>query len=364
MSNRTNIYYWKCDRPEAFATLGKQWCNPEREQLEADLDRLCRSLFGDDRYRLEQTFGQGNHRNYKVRHKDRCYFIRVENSHDCDDYMIVETEVIRLVSQVGVPVPRIYTVDASRSTFPFAFQVMDCFPNPDINGLYKKGELDTTAIMRQLGGHIARWQTITTDGFGLFNTDLLRSEGVLRGLSPNYPDYYRLNLDNHLDFLSARGFISPGFAAEIRRTVEENASFLELDSGCLVHKDIAFWNLLGTRDRILSVIDWDDTIMGDPTDDLSLMACYHCWQELQPLFDGYSAVRPLPDQFEKRFWLHLLRNILFKAVIRVGAGYFNKDLDFFLVQSEQGGSGLKTVGHGAGEVRPVRHDSDQHDISS
>ena len=41
-------------------------------------------------------------------------------------------------------------------------------------------------------------------------------------------------------------------------------------------------------------------------------------------------MRPLPENFEPRFWLHLLRNMLFKAVIRVGAGYFQKNSDFFL----------------------------------
>ena len=34
------------------------------------------------------------------------------------------------------------------------------------------------------------------------------------------------------------------------------------------------------------------------------------------------SVRPLPDDFERRFRMHLLRNMIFKSVIRVGAGYY------------------------------------------
>jgi hypothetical protein len=45
----------------------------------------------------------------------------------------------------------------------------------------------------------------------------------------------------------------------------------------------------------------------------------------------------LPDDWRPRFWLHLLRNLIVKAVIRVGAGYFERDAGFFLIGS--GGSG-------------------------
>ena len=59
------------------------------------------------------------------------------------------------------------------------------------------------------------------------------------------------------------------------------------------------------------------------------------------LFDGYKSVKPLPEEYERRFWLHLLRNIIFKAVIRVGAGYFEKGNGFFLVNSSEGNNTLR-----------------------
>ena len=41
------------------------------------------------------------------------------------------------------------------------------------------------------------------------------------------------------------------------------------------------------------------------------------------------------------FWLHLLRNLLVKAVIRVGAGYFERDSQFFLIGSGSSGDDLR-----------------------
>ncbi|MDR0902923.1 MAG: hypothetical protein LBM92_09180, partial [Opitutaceae bacterium] len=54
-----------------------------------------------------------------------------------------------------------------------------------------------------------------------------------------------------------------------------------------------------------------------------------------------GALRKLPPFYEKRFWLHLLRNMLWKAVIRVGAGYFNMNSGLFLIGAGGDGAGLR-----------------------
>ena len=116
---------------------------------------------------------------------------------------------------------------------------------------------------------------------------------------------------------------------------------LDLPQGCLVHKDTALWNLLGTERAITAVIDWDDCIAGDPLDDLSLLGCFHDGAFLRAAFAGYAAVRSLPPDHVARFWLHVLRNMIFKAVIRVGAGYFQHDSRFFLIGAGETGASLR-----------------------
>lgn len=343
MKNRENIYYWKCDRPEKMTSL-KPAAETDLSALREEVSRLCTGYFGDMDFTIGKSCGQGNHKNFIISRGGSDYFIRIEDGDDADGYMLVETEVIRRVAELGVPTPRIFAVDVTRKDFRFAYQLMEKFRDADINLIYKEGNLDTPAIMRQLGGYIATWQAITTDGFGPFNTVELSGTGRLAALHKTYAEYYMLNLGRHLDYLVSENFITASASDAIRKAVSSASECLELDRGCLVHKDIAFWNLIGRRDSIVSVIDWDDTIMGDPADDLSLMACYHSWQELEPLFDGYTSVRPLPDDFERRFWLHLLRNMIFKAVIRVGAGYFTRRNDFFLVPAAgNGDNNLKEI---------------------
>jgi hypothetical protein len=99
--------------------------------------------------------------------------------------------------------------------------------------------------------------------------------------------------------------------------------------------------VLGGPDRIVAIIDFDDAISGDSMDDLSLLACFHNAQFLSSALDGYQSIRPLPVEYEKRFWLHLLRNMIVKSVIRVGAGYFDRDDGFFLISAGGTGGSLK-----------------------
>ena len=76
-------------------------------------------------------------------------------------------------------------------------------------------------------------------------------------------------------------------------------------------------------------------------DDLALLGCFHDGTFLRAAFDGYAAVRPMPPDYARRFWLHLLRNMIFKAVIRVGAGYFHHDSKFFLIGAAGNGASLR-----------------------
>ncbi|MEY4485086.1 MAG: hypothetical protein RL693_2538, partial [Verrucomicrobiota bacterium] len=51
----------------------------------------------------------------------------------------------------------------------------------------------------------------------------------------------------------------------------------------------------------------------------------------------------LPEEFKLRFWLHLLRNMIVKAVIRVGAGYFERTDGFFLIGTGESGAELRRI---------------------
>lgn len=339
--NRTQIYYWKCDRPSAFGTLQNSTSAKESMAIALQLRSVLASHFNADDFSLRAGRGQGNHVTFLADHNGKTFFIRLENGPEKDNYMVVEQKLVDTVRALGIPTANIYKTDVTRDVVDFAFQVMEFMDYQDLNQLYKSKKLDFITVAFEIGKCIATWQDIMEQGFGPFNTDLVIKEKRLEGLHADYPTYFFLNLQKHLDFLYRRNFLTHQQAIDIWQTIDGHKDLLQLQQGCLVHKDMALWNLLGTETEIKAVIDWDDAILGDPTDDLSLLACFHDQDVIDAAVRGYSSVKELPEEFETRFYLHLLRNMIVKAVIRVGGNYFEKKDDFFLIETGEEGSSLE-----------------------
>lgn len=356
-ADRRSIYYWKCDRAAAFHGTAPRSGDDSIEEL---LRAAIGAVFSGKPVSIRPASGQGNHLTYVAAIAEEEFFVRVEDGPERDDYLEVESHVLGQVAGVGVPVPRVLAVDATRADVPFAWQVLEKIPHPDLNSHFKRGRLRLDDVAEKIGVTVARWQTIEPHGFGPFSTAGLRRTRSLTGFHARYDDYFRLNLERHLRFLTDRAFFSAAEAAELLREIDRHSDLLQLPAGCLVHKDLALWNILGTETEIAAFIDWDDTISGDPMDDLSLLACFYDGPVLARALAGYATVRPLPEEARRRFWLHLLRNMIVKAVIRVGAGYFDRTDGFFLIGTGTSGSDLKTFTRArlAAALRGLRQDAD------
>ena len=329
MISRQDIYYWKCDRESAFTN--DSLISNETSSLEAFISSLLQEYFGDRSFSVRSAGGQGNHMTFIVEHQQKKYFLRLENGPENDVNMEVEAHILNKVRDVGVPTPKIYKVDASRTEVSFAYQIMEFMDYADLNSIYNETSLKLYRLAENIGSYMAEWQSIRPKGFGPFNAGILRKNDKLEGFHESYHDYYFLNLQKHLDYLVLHNFFSEKEACCVLEVIRENTEYLNLEQGCLVHKDLALWNILGDEKHIGAIIDWDDSISGDPMDDISLMACFHSKEIVYAILKGYQNVRPLPDNYIQRFWLHLLRNMIVKAVIRVGGGYFYKENNFFLI---------------------------------
>lgn len=340
-STRRDIYYWKCDRPAAFHGTAQGDSRRPSQETESLVRDLLTRHFGVPPTTLRDGGGQGNHLTFIATVDGHDVFVRIEDGPEQDDYIAVESVVMERVSALGVPTPCVYATDATRSVAPFAWQILERIAEPDLNRHFKAGTLVPSEVAARIGRLIATWQGVAVEGFGPFDVQHLASDGTLRGLHDNYPSYYFTCLDAHLAFLVERSFLTQPQAEAMHTAIDHHRALLDLRAPCLVHKDTALWNLLGTERDVTAVIDWDDCVGGDPMDDLALLGCFHDGAFLRAAFDGYASVRPLPTDHVPRFWLHLLRNMIFKAVIRVGAGYFDHDSQFFLVGAGSDGKALR-----------------------
>ncbi len=334
--SRRDIYYWKCDRPAAFH--GTQTRGDADAQIEQPLRTALQQHFDTQAVALSAGVGQGNHLTWNAEVNGQPMFLRVENGPEQDGHLAIESALLERVRAVGVITPRVHACDATRSRVPFAWQALELISAPDLNHWFKQCRLDLPHIAFDIGVAVAQWQQITLPGFGTMDESL-------KGYHASYTDYYHLRLDQHLTFLVTRGFLTQPQSDEILAEIENHRTLLQLNTGCFVHKDLALWNILGSESQIAAFIDFDDAISGDPMDDLSLLACFHDDAFLHRAFAGYQSIRTFPSDHLRRFWLHLLRNMIVKAVIRVGAGYFDRDDGFFLISSGTSGQSLREFTH-------------------
>lgn len=337
--NRRDIYYWKCDRPSAFH--GTELRRVPEMGLEENLIAAMRRRFDAKAISISPTGSQGHHLTWRAFIDGRPMFVRVQDGDDDDGHLAVESKLTQAIAGEGVPVPEIYAMEKRTPFAPFAWQAMELIPHPDLNDWFKRGELAIPQIASSIGSAVAQWQRIRPRGFGPLHTPTRRVASQFVACHARYHSYFHVRLAQHLSFLEAKGFIDTAQQREIHGAIDEHDPLLELASGCLVHKDLALWNVLGTRDHIAAFIDFEDAISGDEMDDLSLLACFHDAEFVAHAIAGYQTVRPLPEEYQRRFWLHLLRNMIVKAVIRVGAGYFDRDDAFFLISSGQSGKDLR-----------------------
>lgn len=367
--SRRDIYYWKCDRTAAFH--GTQTRGGDDAELEQQLRDALQQHFNAKAVVLSAGAGQGNHLTWNADVDGQTMFVRVENGPEKDAHLAVESELLDHVWAAGVATPRVFGCDASRSRVPFAWQALERIAAPDLNHWFKQGTLDVSRIAFDIGTAVAKWQGVSFEGFGPVENCTVASQlssdapvakqlGYIAGCHASYVNYFHLRLEEHLAFLVSRSFLTREQSAEIRAEIENHRALLDLEHGCFVHKDLALWNILGTRDQIAAFIDFDDAISGDPMDDLSLLACFHDAAFLQRAFEGYQSIRTFPLEHMRRFWLHLLRNMIVKAVIRVGAGYFDRDDGFFLISSGSSGQSLRetTLSRFALALRGLREGSD------
>lgn len=327
-AGRQGIYYWKCDRPSAFHGIR---ADRNTDGIDAQLRSAIQPLFPGLPIQLRDGGGQGNHLTWIAEISGQKFFVRVENGPEKDGQLEVETYVMNRVRQCGVRTPRVHHVDTERRTVPFAWQLMDLIECKDLNYFHKQGQLDAVEIAFEIGQAIAQWQSVDVTGFGHFDPRVLRASGKLQGFHSTYPDYFLLNWDRHLRFLVKAQFLSRDEAGWIDKVVTEHRELLELTKGCLVHKDLAFWNILGDARGVVAYIDWDDAVSADEADDLSLLGCFHDGAVIARATQGYQSIAPLPEEFTGRFWLHMIRNMVVKSVIRAGAGYFQRSDSFYLI---------------------------------
>lgn len=320
---RYGIYYRKCDQP--VAGLFKE------KYKDADISDIVARVFeryaGHAPQEIRGLGCDGNHYAYRVKDGGTEYLFRGDTTRDDDEYMLAESAFMKAASAAGVPVPRVYACDTGMEQEPCRWQLLEWIPGKALVDYDRDKSLNRPAVAAQIGQVFRILHSIPMEGFGFADTDYLKATGKLRGLYGTYAEYFNCRLPEHLAYLKEHGVLSDDILARSRQVFEAAGKMLQLSQAYVVHRDPAFWNMVGEPDKLRALIDWDDAVGGDPADDIGLMYCFEGDEFMAGVLKAYGQV---PDDFMARVNLHFLRNMLWKTVIRHKNGYFDKGADFFL----------------------------------
>ncbi len=329
---RDNIYYWKCDSPLTPEEKRKLFFQDKyTSERFLHLATRCVELWrGQTPARITGANCDGNHFAFIVTlTSGEKVFLRGDEGTD-DDYMLAETAAMSLAVRHGIPTPKTLFSSVGNNELGVNFQILELIGHKPLDKFHKDGSIDLERIAAQLGTYLRQLHSIKLEGFGFFNTATLKAGGPLHGLYASYADYFHTRLEEHLAYLTQCGLLNSRENSDIQAIIKSCEDVLKIKHGALTHRDAALWNVLGTPTDIKAIIDWDDCVSGEPADDLGMLLCLYNPDFTEPLLRSYGNGTEPDAAFMRNIWLHMLRNMLWKAKLRHSLGYFDRGAGFFI----------------------------------
>ncbi len=332
---RSDVFYWKCDHSLSVESKKELYfADKYTEGSSATAKSIVCEFLGKEPFEFSNLKVDGNHFAYCFSDGKSKFLLRTDDGLSDDCYMLAESAIMEELGKSGLPVPKVFATSIDLKKFPVRFQIMEFLETPSINTYYRQDTLNLPSIAREFGVFLSRLHQHKHPKFGFVNIGILSREKRICGIDPTWAAYFNKCLPKHLGYLQDKQILSAATISQIKQIFESCREWLNIKEGSLLHRDFAYWNILGTPEKICAVIDWDDAVIGDPADDLGIVNCFNSPEFMETLLESYSSVTPLDDSFRPRIWFYTLRNMLWKTMIRHYMGYFDRDKNFFLNKND------------------------------
>ncbi|MBN2446035.1 MAG: phosphotransferase [Phycisphaerae bacterium] len=316
------IFYAKTDTPCPDDVLRSLKAPRHAGVIAIDeLAHVCAEVLGKRPAFIESLAQQGTyHALYRVSVAGQCSLIlrlNVLSDRQRDFQLYVEQAVSDLARAAAIPAPRVVHLDTSRRRCPFDFALLEEAEGQSLRTLDHDDAL-ILPWLAELGRVTATLHSIERPGFGWIDVRPLLARGPARleGIFSDWADYVLLNLDAHLRTCVAINAVTLDETRRIEALFERHRDLLVGVPAALLHGDLGNHNIFIDGQRISAVLDWEDCLLGDPVFDIAFWATFHPRRRHQVFLDAYQDIRPLPADFEPRFWLYFLRVALSKTVHR------------------------------------------------
>ena len=197
-----------------------------------------------------------------------------------DEALVLEAWAIEQVRALGVPAPRVITLDSSASRFPGRYLILEKvsgLPLPPIWRERGPDEADLTpdqlrAVLRSTGEHLHLVHSIIVAGYGRLDDERYLRTGDVRGQHDSWSGVLLPPALAALDYLEPQALIARELCAALRNTLETHAEILHIcDDPRLLHGDLGTKHIFVDRltAAVTGIIDWGDRESGDPAMELA-----------------------------------------------------------------------------------------------
>lgn len=180
-----------------------------------------------------------------------------------ENEIAAEAWACRHLTSLGVPVPRLITVDCAGTNLGSAYLVVS----------FVDGQpTEHPEVLAAAGGWLRRVHDIQLTGWGPLVVD--PGTGAARGRYQSWAEAIRAELAGIPDLVTA-GLLTPAVADTILAVVEVEQVLEDRGPAVLLHNDLKPAHIFGSGDpsfELTAIIDWGDARVGDPVADLARMS--------------------------------------------------------------------------------------------
>lgn len=267
---------------------------------------------------------------YLVKDKKNKIVIRINKNNSLykEFGFLIEEQVNKLLKEHNLPYVNILSIDLSRNVVPVDYQILEFIQGDTLYDLSKKGKLKTSNFV-EFGKLIAKIHKTHTQNYGPFSVSSLFKNKNLFGIHKSWQNYLFCNLNKHIKFCVENKIFNKSFGIRLNKTLRIAIKSLSNIQPVLLHGDIANHNVFFNKNKILGLIDWEDTISGDAIYDLAFYGsgAFEKKDWFNGFKKGYESISKLPKDFEFRYLIYFLRISIAKAVVRQKTNAQNKNMN-------------------------------------
>jgi Phosphotransferase enzyme family len=278
---------------------------------------------GFDSLRIEPCARQGTfHRLFKVAAGDASTLVLKASALPrlgCDYGLVVEQAVSTAVRALGIGCPEVVRVDLGRHLVAFDFLIARFDAHPAARD-FDDDESTMCALLSSCAAQLRRVHAVRVDGFGHILPPVT-DHNRLGGCFARWDAFLQTRLDEHVKACRDLGTLDAAGVVQAFDAFRHLAASEATDEARLLHGDPGSHNLLTDGTRIVSIVDWEDALGGDPLYDLAMLASFHPQRRHSAIFRGYGLGDAVEGAKALRFWTYFLRIALAKTVHRARFAY-------------------------------------------